>query len=159
MRELLSILCAVTLITAVSALPVSADGDNRSMTVSTEIAPTFLVSVPADLNVPYSQEKTDLGTIRLDTAQLELHKCVKVSMISDNLLKNQADPSVTLAYTITEGTAETTTGKAFDSAVYLTAGEKTDLTVGITKAEWEKAYAGVYSNTVTFQIAYTDQSD
>lgn len=152
MRKLLSILCAVTLIAAVSALPVSADGDNRSMTVSTEIAPTFLVSVPADLNVPYSQEKTDLGTIRLDTAQLELHKCVKVSMISDNLLKNQADPSVTIAYTITENNSS----EAFTSASYLKAGDETDLIIGITKAEWEKAYAGVYNNTVTFQIAYTD---
>lgn len=157
MRELLSILCAVTLITAISALPVSADGDNRSMTVSTEIAPTFLVSVPADLKVPFSQEQTDLGAVCLDTAQLELDKCVKVSMVSDNLLKNQADPSVTIAYTITENNSS----EAFTSASYLKAGDKTDLIIGITKAEWEKAYAGVYSNTVTFQIAYTDipQSD
>mgnify|MGYP006916117156 CR=1 FL=1 len=160
MRRLLSIISSFILLTAVSALPVSAaGGDNQSMTVSTEISPTYLVSIPTHVTVLYNEEKTSVGEIMLTEARLELHKGVKVSMVSDNLLKLRDDQTITLAYTITEEAEDTSSDKEFTSATYLKAGEKTDLMIGITKAEWEKAYAGVYSNTVTFQIEYTDLSE
>lgn len=157
MKKLISGISALAIMAAM-AVPFSAFAadDNRGAVISTEIAPTYLVTIPADLKVPLNQEKTDFGAVKLDKAQLEPNKCIKVTLISDNLLKHTADQTKTLAYTVNEKTEAET---VFTSAEYLKAGEKTDLTIGITKAEWEKAYAGVYSNTVTFKIEYTNHSE
>jgi len=152
MKKIISGISALTMIMAM-AVPFSAFADDRGAVISTEIEPTYLVTIPADVKVVSGQEKTDFGTVKLDKAQLEPDKCIKVTLISDNLLKHQKDKTKTLAYTINEKTDE---GTVYTSADYLTVGEKTDLTIGISKDEWEKAYAGVYSNTVTFKIEYTD---
>ena len=156
MKKFISGISALALL-AVLAVPFSAFADDRGAVISTEIEPTYLVTIPADVKVVSGQETTDFGAVKLDKAQLEPDKCVKVTLVSDNLLKHKADPTKTLAYTISEKTADTT-GTVFTSAEYLKAGEKTDLTIGITKDEWEKAYAGTYSNTVTFKIEYADIS-
>jgi len=152
MKKIISSICMMTMLTAF-AVPFSASAESKGTVISTEIEPTYLVTIPADVKVVSGQEKTDFGSVKLDKAQLEPDKCIKVTLISDNLLKHQKDKTKTLTYTINEKTDKET---VFTSADYLTAGEKTDLTIGITKEEWEKAYAGVYSNTVTFKIEYTD---
>lgn len=158
MKKTIAMISALAMMMAVS-VPFSAFADdNRGAVISTEIEPTYLVTIPADVKVVSGQEKTDFGAVKLDKAQLEPDKCIKVTLISDNLLKHQKDKTKTLAYTISEKvtTTDITEETVFTSAVYQTAGEKTDLTIGITKDEWEKAYAGIYSNTVTFQIEYTN---
>jgi len=152
MKKLISGLSALAIMAAM-AVPFSASAESKGTVISTEIEPTYLVTIPADVKVVSGQEKTDFGSVKLDKAQLEPDKCIKVTLVSDNLLKHQKDKTKTLTYTINEKTDKET---VFTSADYLTAGEKTDLTIGITKEEWEKAYAGVYSNTVTFKIEYTD---
>lgn len=152
MKKIISSICMMTMLTALAA-PFSASAESKGAVISTEIEPTYLVTIPADVKVVSGQEKTDFGSVKLDKAQLEPDKCIKVTLVSDNLLKHQKDKTKTLTYTINEKTDKET---VFTSADYLTAGEKTDLTIGITKEEWEKAYAGVYSNTVTFKIEYTD---
>ena len=154
MKKLLGILTAAILTAVSSGMPVSA-ADGNSITVSTEIAPTYLVTIPVDLKVPFNQEKTDFGEVKLDSAQIEVDKCVKVTMISDNTLKNKADKSKTIPYQIYEEKADSAE-TVFTTASYLTAGEKTALTIGIEKTDWNKAYAGEYEDTVTFQIEYTD---
>ena len=40
--------------------------------------------------------------------------------------------------------------------MFLNAGEKVDLTINITQADWDAAAAGDYSDTVTFNISYVD---
>ena len=159
MKKLISGISALVIMTAM-AVPFSAFADDRGAVISTEIEPTYLVTIPADVKVVSGQEKTDFGAVTLEKAQIEPDKCVKVTLVSDNLLKHQKDKTKTLAYTISEKVtdAETTKETVFTSAVYQTAGEKTDLTIGISKEEWEKAYAGTYSNTVTFKIEYADIS-
>lgn len=152
MKKIISVLSALAIMAAM-AVPFSASAESKGTVISTEIEPTYLVTIPADVKVVSGQEKTDFGSVKLDKAQLEPDKCIKVTLVSDNLLKHQKDKTKTLTYTINEKTDKET---VFTSANYLTAGEKTDLTIGITKEEWEKAYAGVYSNTVTFKIEYTD---
>ena len=152
MKKIISVLSALAIMAAM-AVPFSASAESKGTVISTEIEPTYLVTIPADVKVVSGQEKTDFGSVKLDKAQLEPDKCIKVTLISDNLLKHQKDKTKTLTYTINEKTDKET---VFISADYLKAGEKTDLIIGITKEEWEKAYAGVYSNTVTFKIEYTD---
>lgn len=151
MKKIISGLSALAIMAAM-AVPFSASAENRGSVISVDIQPAYLVTIPADVKVISGQEKTDFGSVKLDKAQLEPDKCIKVTLISDNLLKHQKDETQTLAYIINEN--ET----VFTSAEYLKAGEKTDLTIDISKDEWEKAYAGVYSNTVTFKIEYADIS-
>ena len=152
MKKIISGLSALAIMAAM-AVPLSASAENRGSVISVDIQPAYLVTIPADVKVISGQEKTDFGSVKLDKAQLEPDKCIKVTLISDNLLKHQKDETQTLAYIVNEKTENET---VFTSAEYLKAGEKTDLTIDISKDEWEKAYAGVYSNTVTFKIEYTD---
>ena len=154
MKKLICIIAAAAL-TSASVLPCYAADDNRNTTVSTDISPSYIVSIPTDLSVPFNQVKTDLGSVSLDTAQLEPDKCVNVALTTDNKLENKADSAKTLAYSVLEGTAENT-GAAFTSAQYLKAGDKTNLTVEIKADDWNKAYAGEYSDTVTVTISYAD---
>ena len=88
--------------------------------------------------------------------QLTAAEAVKVTLTTDNKLENKADETKTLAYTIFEGKADAVTDKVFAAAYYQTVGDKTDLTINITQEDWNKAYAGVYSDTVTFTISYED---
>lgn len=154
MKRMFSGIAALAMLAALAA-PVSASAEERGAVISTEIQPTYLVSIPTDMYVVQNQENAAFGTIKLDQAQLEPMKCVKVSLISDGLLKHQQDNSRTLAYTVRQKDEAQT---VFTSAAYQNAGEKTDLTIGIKKEDWESAFAGVYRNTVTFRIEYTDQS-
>lgn len=155
MKKRIALGVSVMMLLSLSAMPVSAADDTRNAVISTEIAPAYIVTVPASIKVPFNQEKTDFGAITLTKAQLEPNKCVKVTMQCDNLLDNKADAEKTIPYTIYEGKANAT-GNVFATASYLSAGEKTDLTIGITQEDWNKAYAGEYEDTVTFQIEYTN---
>ena len=152
MKKTISMLSALIL-TAALALPVSAAAEDKGAVITTEIQPTYLVTIPADIQVAFNTEQTDFGAVTLDKAQIEPDAAVKVTLNSDNKLKHKKDATKTLAYTIYSGKAGAA-DTVFQNATYTTAGEKTDLTIGITKSDWAKAYAGEYSNTVTFTIEY-----
>ena len=154
MKRIISSICAVTMLSAL-AVPFSASAESKGAVISTEIQPTYLVTIPADLNVVQNQEQTPFGAIKLEQAQIEPNKCIKVTLLSDGLLKHEQDATKTLAYTVNQ---EDGAGTVFTSATYQTSGEKTDLTIGIKKDDWKSAFAGVYRNTVTFKIEYTDLS-
>lgn len=155
MKKRIALGVSVMMLLSLSAMPVSA-AEEKGAVISTEVAPTYIVTVPASIKVPFDQEKTDFGAVTLESAQLEPDKCVKVTMQCDNLLKNKADTTKTIPFTIYEGKADAT-GDVFTTASYLTAGDKTDLTIGITADDWHKAYAGEYEDTVTFRIEYADK--
>ena len=156
MKNRIALGVSMMMLLTMSAMPVSAADDNRNAVITTEVAPAYIVTIPTNMRVPFNQQKTDFGAVTLTKAQLEPNKCVKVTMQCDNLLDNKADAEKTIPYTIYEGKADAT-GNVFTTASYLSAGEKTDLTIGITQDNWNKAYAGEYEDTVTFQIEYTDQ--
>lgn len=155
MKKRIALGVSVMMLLSLSAMPVSA-AEEKGAVISTEVAPMYIVTVPASIKVPFNQEKTYFGAVKLESAQLEPNKCVKVTMQCDNLLKNKADTTKTIPFTIYEGKADAA-GDVFTTASYLTAGDKTDLTIGITDDDWHKAYAGEYEDTVTFQIEYADK--
>ena len=47
-------------------------------------------------------------------------------------------------------------GAEFTEATYKVQGEHTDLTIDIAQTEWDAAFAGDYSDTVSFNISYVD---
>ena len=155
MKKKLYLGVSLLMLLSMSAMPVSA-ADNRSVVVSTEIAPAYIVTIPVDTAVAFNTINTDFGTVELTQAQLEPDKCVKVTLTSDGELNNSIDNTKVIPYTIYEGTADNVTENVFVSAEYTTVGEKTDLTINITQDDWNKAYAGQYGDTVTFNIEYAD---
>lgn len=80
-------------------------------------------------------------------------KCVKVALATDGKLENAADNTKVIPYEIKAGE------DVFTFATYLTAGEKTELTIHITQDDWNKAYAGEYSDAVTFTVSYEDKAN
>lgn len=127
------------------------DGNGqRATTISTSIAPTYTVTIPENLEVKFNQTSTDFGIVKLNAAQLDPGYAVKVVLYASGTLKNQANASKTpIVYTVNDAN-----GKEFTSAAYTATDEKTSLTVDITQEAWDTAYAGEYSDIVTFIISY-----
>jgi len=121
------------------------------VTLTTSIAPTYTVTIPASVNVAFNAESTSFGSIKVDAAQIEPNKCIKVSLTTDGELNNQIDSTKIIPYTVKAG------NDIFTSATYLASGDKTDLTINISKDDWNKAYAGEYKDTVTFEVAYINK--
>ena len=152
MKKALSILSAAVMMLMTSAIPVSAADDNRNITVSTEIAPAYIVTIPTNTRVYFNVVDSDFGVVELTKAQLEPKKCVTVTLITDNKLENKSDAEKYLPYAINQSD-----GTAFSSAKFTAVGEQKALTIHIEQEDWNKAYAGEYEDTVTFQIEYTDK--
>lgn len=119
--------------------------------ITTAIAPTYTVSIPANATVAFNAETTDFGQIEVTAAQIDPDKCIKVSLTTDGKLNNKIDSAKVIPYTVN---SEST---PFTSATYFAAGDKTDLSIHILSADWNKAYAGQYEDTVTFEVSYVNR--
>lgn len=154
-----AVFAAAVSVTAVSAEPNEQTPEARKseVTISTSVAPTYIVSIPANTNVAFNAAKTDFGAVTLDSARLAPDKAVRVTITSDFDLNNSTDNTAVIPYTLkaAKGTAEETVGAGY-AATLQNAGDKVDLTINITQADWDAAAAGNYSDTVTFNIAYVD---
>ena len=131
-----------------NAITDKSDPKTANVTVTTEIAPTYTVTIPANTTVNFNAVDTSFGNITLTKAQLDPGKKVKVALSASGELENIADTSKTLAYEIQAA------GQKFESATYAKASDSTALTIHIAQDDWNKAYAGDYADTVTFTISY-----
>lgn len=100
------------------------------------------------MKVTFNKPSTEFGVIELTSAQIDPGYVVKVALTASGKLVNAADASKTIAYVVNSASG------AFTSAEYRFAGDSTALTIDITQAAWDAAYAGYYSDTVTFTISY-----
>lgn len=119
-----------------------------STTVGVNVDPSYTVTIPANTKVEFNETDAVYGTIRVETAQLDRDKCIKVTLNSDRKLKEKDDPDKVIPYEILSQE------NPFTAAYYTEAGEETPLTIAITKENWNKAYAGTYADTVTFTVSY-----
>lgn len=156
MKKLLAALLSISILASVSvtafAAEITQDSDPKTAAaeITTSIAPTYTVTIPADVTVEFNAETTDFGEIKVTSAQIDPDKCIKVALTSDGELNNAVDETKVIPYTVTAGNT------AFTSETYLATGDSTELTINITQDDWNKAYAGDYSDTVTFEVSYTD---
>lgn len=154
MKKLVSFALMLALSAALSTTALAAEISETSkpqsseVTVTTSISPTYTVSIPANTAVAFNAENTSFGEIKLTAAQLDPGKKVEVALTASGKLKNKANTEKTLAYQILDGETE------FTSASYEKAGDSTALTIQITQDAWNKAFAGDYTDTVTFAISY-----
>ena len=154
MKKLIAFLMTAVLLTAASTTAFAAtidEGDGNpatsTATVSTEIAPTYTVSIPENVSVTFNAASTEWGSIEVTQAQIDPDHHIVVSLEA-GALKNSVDNTKTIPYTVEDATG------VFTYASYLAEGNKTDLTIKIAQSDWNAAYAGDYSDTVTFTVSY-----
>ena len=152
MKKLFAIVLTFALLASLPVTAFAANTTGGDADITTSIAPTYTVTIPADVNVQFNATETAFGTIEVTAAQIHPDKCIKVALTTDNELNNAIDNTKVIPYAIKDSE-----GAAFTSATYLTEGDKTELSIHITADDWNAAYAGDYSDTVTFTVSYEDK--
>ena len=138
--------------TGITALAVDYPGGSQDTELTTSVAPTFTVSIPADTAVPFNSLSTDFGSVTLESARLEPNKFVCIQVDTDFNLKNSQDETKVIPYTVMTDVFDVK-----DHPFSFTeAGESYALNINITQADWDAAAGGDYSDTVTFVISYED---
>ena len=153
MKKLFAVILTVCLLASISVTAFAVNTTGGEADITTSIAPTYTVTIPADVNVQFNATETAFGTIEVTASQIHPDKCIKVELTSDGKLENSIDATKVIPYAIKDST-----GAAFTSATYLTEGDKTELSIHITANDWKTAYAGEYSDTVTFTVSYVDKA-
>ena len=153
MKKLFALILAVVMIATMSVTAFAANTTGGFTTITIDIAPTYTVTIPANTTVAFNATETDFGAIEVTTSQIHPNKCIKVALSSDGKLENSIDATKVIPYAIQDSE-----GAAFTSATYLTEGDKTELSIHITANDWNAAYAGEYSDTVTFTVSYVDKT-
>lgn len=152
MKKLFALILTVCLLASMSVTAFAANTTGGEADISTSIDPTYTVTIPADVNVQFNATETAFGAIEVEASQIHPNKCIKVALTTDNELNNAIDNTKVIPYAIKDSE-----GAEFTSATYLTEGDKTELSIHITANDWNAAYAGEYSDTVTFTVSYENK--
>ena len=152
MKKLFALILTVAMLATMSVTAFADNTTGGEADITTSIAPTYTVTIPADVNVQFNATETAFGTIEVTASQIHPDKCIKVALTTDGELNNAIDNTKVIPYEIQDSE-----GTAFTSATYLTEGDKTELSIHITADDWNAAYAGDYSDTVTFTVSYEDK--
>ena len=152
MKKLFAVILTVAMLATMSVTAFAANTTGGKADITTSIAPTYTVTIPADVNVQFNATETAFGTIEVTASQIHPDKCIKVALATDKELNNAIDNTKVIPYAIKDSE-----GAAFTSSTYLTEGDKTELSIHITADDWNAAYAGDYSDTVTFTVSYEDR--
>ncbi|MBR4868868.1 MAG: hypothetical protein IKU10_06905, partial [Clostridia bacterium] len=145
MKKLFAIILAAALVMSLSITAFAANTTGGDADITTSIDPTYTVTIPADVNVDFNATKTEFGKIEVTASQIHPDKCIKVALTTDGKLENSIDDTKVIPYVIKDSD-----DVAFTSDTYLTEGDKTELSIHISADDWNAAYAGDYSDTVTF---------
>ena len=152
MKKLFDIALALVLVASLSVTAFAANTTGGEADITTSIAPTYTVTIPANTNVNFNATETAFGAIEVTASQIHPDKQIRVTLTTDGELNNTIDTTKVIPYVIKDAS-----GAAFTTATYLTEGDKTELSIHITADDWNAAYAGDYSDTVTFTITYEDK--
>jgi len=139
----------LALCTFVLCIPMVMAGQNDPVegdtTVSSDIDVQYIVSIPKDTNIPYSQEKTVIGTVQVNNMLLETGGSVVVTMKTSGQLVHESVASYVIPFT-----------SSFSSQRFSMAEEGVpyEVDIQITKEAWEKAHAGAYRSDLVFEAVY-----
>ena len=149
MKKVLTFALAVMLVMSLSVTAFAANTTGGEADITTSIAPTYTVTIPADVNVQFNATETAFGAIEVTASQIHPDKQIRVTLTTDGELNNTIDTTKVIPYVIKDAS-----GAGFTTATYLTEGDKTVLSIHITADDWNAAYAGDYTDTVTFTVSY-----
>ncbi|EET59665.1 hypothetical protein BRYFOR_08281 [Marvinbryantia formatexigens DSM 14469] len=122
--------------------------EEYKMVISARIEPYYTVNIPADKEIAYGALRTDIGSVILKDALLEIDHVVRVEALCDGNLDNGEQK---LPYMLCAGE------ERFLTADFEKEGEAVPLTVKIEEADWNRAAAGSYADTVTFRVSYVEK--
>ena len=93
MKKILTLALVGTMLTAsgITAFAVDYPGGTQDTEITTSVAPTFTVTIPADTAVPFNALSTEFGSVTLESARLAPNKAVQVTVTSDYSLNNSVD--------------------------------------------------------------------
>ena len=149
MKKVFAVICAVAILMSLSVTAFAANTTGGEADITTSIAPTYTVTIPANTNVNFNATETAFGAIEVTASQIHPDKQIRVTLTTDGELNNTIDTTKVIPYVIKDAS-----GAAFTTATYLTEGDKTELSIHITADDWNAAYAGDYTDTVTFTVSY-----
>ena len=149
MKKLISSIICLLLVMVLSVTAFADNSTGGDADITTSIAPTYTVTIPADVNVQFTATETAFGTIEVTASQIHPDKQIRVTLTTDGELNNTIDTTKVIPYVIKDAS-----GAGFTTATYLTEGDKTVLSIHITADDWNAAYAGDYTDTVTFTVSY-----
>ena len=152
MKKLFAVILAAALVMSLSVTAFAANTTGGNADITTSINPTYTVTIPANTTVAFNATETDFGAIEVTASQIHPDKQIRVTLTTDGELNNAIDATKVIPYAIKDSE-----GAAFTSATYLTEGDKTELSIHITADDWNAAYAGDYSDTVTFTVSYENK--
>lgn len=148
MKKLASFALAFALCTASAVSAFAANPTSGATTIKTSIKPTYTVVIPSETTIQFNEPETKLeGPLYLSAAQLDPDHKVTISATA-NALKNDADKSKTIPFTLYEG------NDPFTSADFVDKYKNVQLSVHIKQSDWNAAPAGNYKGSVTFTIDY-----
>ena len=149
MKKLFAIVLTFALLMSLSVTAFAANTTGGNADITTSIEPTYTVTIPSNTNVNFNAAETAFGTIEVTASQIHPDKQIRVTLTTDGELNNTIDTTKVIPYVIKDAS-----GAAFTTATYLTEGDKTVLSIHITADDWNAAYAGDYTDTVTFTVSY-----
>ena len=171
MKKIVCVLSALTLMTsplsayADTAITESAAEKQAETQLTMEVAPTYTVVIPADIKIEEGETFTHFGDLYLEQRVLEPGHLVNVAVDGDFEMKNSIDDSVRLPYDIVtsyELVIEEGEGSYFSYKDWSINIKRLrfpiEMFITVDEADWEKAPAGSYSDTVRFYITYYDPS-
>lgn len=144
MKKLLSLLMVLCLLCGVAAL---ADDSNRQTVLQATVDSGYTIVIPPTLTIAFGAETTDLP-VQVTSLHLSgSYDALKVEVGSMSQLTNENGKLIW--YTID--------GKTFGATRYFQTTETQNFVVGITAADWNKAPAGNYSGTVSFNVTFDNK--
>ena len=149
MKKLFALILTVAMLATMSVTAFAANTTGGDADITTSIEPTYTVTIPANTNVNFNATETAFGAIEVTASQIHPDKQIRVTLTTDGELNNTIDTTKVIPYVIKDAS-----GAAFTTATYLTEGDKTVLSIHITADDWNAAYAGDYTDTVTFTVSY-----
>ncbi len=154
MKKLISAMVSLAVLTMVSVNVFASTnvGDSRNVQITTSVAPTYTVTIPANTNLVYNATTTSFGSVILSAANLVPGGSVSVSVSKGDLV-NTLSSSYKIPYAI-----KNLQGNDVSSINLVNVNDKADLNIDITSGDWSAAKAGNYSATVTFNISLTSFS-
>ena len=148
------------------------DPQSGTAVITTEIEPTYIVTIPTDTHVAFHDTDTDFGMVELTKAQIDPGMAVYVDVDTDGELNNSADDTKIIPYKLfaqfvpgdPEAEGEEGEGDQLyaqfnvneSTLVFDTAGDGYTMDIVIEDEDWNKAYAGSYGDTVIFNVSYDE---
>ena len=132
------------------AAPVSAaEPQEKSTTLTTDVASEYMLTIPQNMTIPFGAEETGIGSVKV-TGNVKPAETVQVDVEVGNFI-SQDDPQDTIALTLINKNDNSEFGISFWSEKNMRDETKEiPLAVQVKEEDWAKAYAGTYQATLTF---------